>query len=118
MWGNLAVDIDLYVDIVCPPQWRTPSQLRLVDLDLDVIRRRDGTVLIDDEDEFNEHAVSLGYPPQVAQSARDAADAIYEEVDAGVRIFASPPTRWVEAAESLVPAGIADGKRRSDARLQ
>jgi protein associated with RNAse G/E len=38
-----------------------------VDLDLDVIRRHDGTVFVDDEDEFTEHRELYGYPVDVVE---------------------------------------------------
>ena len=34
----------------------------MVDLDLDVVLTRDGDLLLDDEDEFDQHRVTLGYP--------------------------------------------------------
>ena len=40
------------------------------DLDLDVIRTGDGTVFVDDEDEFAEHRVSLAYPERWVDQAR------------------------------------------------
>ena len=43
-----------------------------VDLDLDVVRRTDGTVYVDDEDEFAEHRVSFGYPPEVVELAEES----------------------------------------------
>jgi len=52
---------DIYVDITTVPTWEGPT-MRAVDLDLDVFRRLDGTVAIDDEDEFEEHQVTYGYP--------------------------------------------------------
>lgn len=36
----------------------------MVDLDLDVVRRFDGSAEILDEDEFAEHQVRYGYPPE------------------------------------------------------
>ena len=44
--------------------------LRAVDLDLDVVRGTDGPLVVDDEDEFAEHQVALGYPPEVVAPGR------------------------------------------------
>ena len=44
------------------------------DLDLDVVRELDGRVWVDDEDEFAEHQVSFGYPPEVIDAARASTD--------------------------------------------
>src|SRR5690349_4834447 len=41
----------VYVDMTTPPVW-DEGVVRAVDLDLDVIRGREGDVVVDDEDEF------------------------------------------------------------------
>jgi len=90
-----ASHIDLYVDIGCPVEWVTPNRLRVVDLDLDVIRFTDGRCLIDDEDEFAEHTVSLQYPPEVVATARRSADEVLVAVRDRVPPFGDPPARWL-----------------------
>jgi len=60
---------DTYVDITTPATW-AGDEVRCVDLDLDVIRDRDGRVWVDDEDEFAEHQVSLCYPAEIVDGAR------------------------------------------------
>ena len=47
-----------------PAEW-DGHMLRAVDLDLDVVRGFNGTVIVDDEDEFAEHQVAYGYPEDV-----------------------------------------------------
>ncbi|MEZ0578189.1 DUF402 domain-containing protein [Nocardioides sp. MH1] len=75
----------IYVDMSTPPVW-DGTTLRAVDLDLDVIKRQDGTILLDDEDEFAEHQIAFNYPPEVVTMAeRSAADVL-----AAVRA-ATPP---------------------------
>ena len=37
----------------------------MIDLDLDVVRFRDGRVEVLDEDEFGQHQATLGYPPHM-----------------------------------------------------
>lgn len=49
----------------CPPA---------IDLDLDVIRRVDGTCEIVDRDEFEDHQVVYGYPQDIIERADAAAD--------------------------------------------
>ncbi|KNX39387.1 hypothetical protein VV01_10900 [Luteipulveratus halotolerans] len=79
----------VYVDIATAATWRrTPTGLQVtaVDLDLDVIRRVNGEVFVDDEDEFAEHQVELGYPRAlVEQAERDCATVL-----AGVREQTAP----------------------------
>ena len=52
-----------------PAVWHGEDLVRAVDLDLDVIRGTTGRVWVDDEDEFAEHRVSLGYPDEVIEQA-------------------------------------------------
>jgi hypothetical protein len=67
---------EIYVDMTTPAAW-DGSVLHAIDLDLDVIKRPDGTIFVDDEDEFAEHQVAYGYPPDVvAMAERSAADVL------------------------------------------
>ena len=63
---------EIYVDVSAPAVIED-GLVRLVDLDLDVRRLRDGTVRIEDEDEFDEHRIRYGYPADVVAAARAAA---------------------------------------------
>jgi hypothetical protein len=74
-----------YVDMTTPPVWEG-SVLRAVDLDLDVVELHDGTVFVDDEDEFAEHQLTFGYPAEVVTMAERSA----AEVVAAVREGAAP----------------------------
>ena len=58
-----------FVDIVMPPVLNE-NRIEMVDLDLDVVRKLDGDVYIDDEDEFLEHQILYGYPDWVIARAR------------------------------------------------
>ncbi len=71
-----------YVDMTTEPVW-DGSVVRAVDLDLDVIRLLDGSVVVDDEDEFEEHRVALGYPPEVVALARETCDRVRQAVADG-----------------------------------
>ncbi|NHN54301.1 DUF402 domain-containing protein [Calidifontibacter sp. DB0510] len=75
----------VYVDITDQPVWRRDGDrfvVTLVDLDLDVIERFDGTTFVDDEDEFAEHQASFGYPAQVVTHAQRTCDAVFAAVRA------------------------------------
>lgn len=69
----------VYVDITSPPTW-DGSVLRAVDLDLDVVRGIDGRVWVEDEDEFAEHQVELGYPGDVVALAEASRDHVHAAV--------------------------------------
>ena len=94
-------EFELYVDITTVPVW-DGDLVTAVDLDLDVIRHFDGTVLVDDEDEFAEHRVSLGYPDEVAAGAVAECDRVVAEVTSGAATFAmSTAAPWRAAFRDL-----------------
>jgi protein associated with RNAse G/E len=65
--------MDVYCDITAPAQ-HTASRITVIDLDIDLIRYRAGRrVIVDDEDEFEEHRHLFGYPDDVVAGATAAA---------------------------------------------
>jgi protein associated with RNAse G/E len=85
----------VYVDVTAPPYW-SRTTLHAVDLDLDVVRRADGEVLIDDEDEFAEHQVALAYPPEVVAAARASADRLVGLLRAGHPPYDGSAAPWFD----------------------
>lgn len=83
-----------YVDIATPAAW-DGATLRAVDLDLDVVVRRDGTTFLDDEDEFADHRVSLGYPPDIVALAESSAAAVLVAVRERRAPFDGTAARWL-----------------------
>lgn len=67
-------EVDVYCDVTTPVRFETSDLVTAIDLDLDVIRYVDGTVYVDDEDEFAEHQLEYAYPPDVIASARKSCD--------------------------------------------
>ena len=81
---------EVYCDISTPAQWDGDGLVRLVDLDLDVVRRRNtGVVELLDEDEFADHRVRFGYPDDLVASAYAAAKWLYEALGDGTEPFGS-----------------------------
>jgi protein associated with RNAse G/E len=88
---------EVYCDIVSPARWNGSNTVRLVDLDLDVVRRRaSGHVEVRDEDEFADHRVRFGYPAALVAAAREAAGWLFEALGDGTEPFASAYRRWLE----------------------
>jgi hypothetical protein len=88
--------LSVYVDVTGPASW-SGATVTAVDLDLDVVRELDGRVWVDDEDEFAEHQVSLGYPPDVIAAARASCDRLVALVGAGHPPYdATTKLRWFE----------------------
>lgn len=84
---------EIYCDISTVPQW-SDGQVTMVDLDLDVIRMRDGRIILDDEDEFAEHQIRYAYPPDVIETARATAGLLMEAVTTGTAPFSTAP-HWL-----------------------
>ncbi|MFI5736559.1 DUF402 domain-containing protein [Kribbella sp. NPDC051587] len=70
---------EIYCDITTPVEF-FEDRVTMIDLDLDVIKRRDGTVLVDDEDEFAAHQVKYNYPPEVIAQAQASCDWLVQAV--------------------------------------
>ncbi|MCW2878900.1 MAG: hypothetical protein JWQ95_3000 [Sphaerisporangium sp.] len=84
----------IYCDITTVPQWRD-GRVTMVDLDLDVIRMRDGRVLLDDEDEFAEHQVRYSYPGEVVTLAERSAAWLMAAVRDGMAAFSGVHESWL-----------------------
>lgn len=92
---------EIYVDMTTVPVWTTPTTMTAIDLDLDVVRLTDGTVYVDDEDEFAEHQVTYGYPPEVVALAEESCRWVHERVRDDLEPFGDVGRRWMDAARRL-----------------
>jgi hypothetical protein len=94
-----------YVDMTTPPVWSsTHAGLRVgaVDLDLDVVELADGTVYVDDEDEFAEHRVEHRYPAEVVTGAEESCAQVADAVRRAVAPFDGSARAWLAR---VAPAG-------------
>jgi uncharacterized protein len=97
VFNGEPVPTEIYCDISTPAQWPHPNEVTMVDLDLDVVRRRPSQqVLIVDEDEFAEHQVRYGYPAEVISQAEKAAAWLQQAISGGAEPFARGYRRWLE----------------------
>jgi uncharacterized protein len=88
---------EIYCDIATPSRWPDPDEVTMVDLDLDVIRRRaDRRIMLLDEDEFAEHQLRYGYPADVIRQAQDAAAWLQDAMAAGAEPFAGSYQAWLD----------------------
>jgi uncharacterized protein len=90
----------VYVDMTTPPVW-DGSVIRAVDLDLDVIRMQNGRVIVDDEDEFAEHRVSLGYPPEIVALAEASRDRVHAAILDEIPPYDGTHRRWQRVLDDL-----------------
>jgi protein associated with RNAse G/E len=86
---------EIYCDITTVPRWPSLGEVTMVDLDLDVRRRRAGAVELLDEDEFAEHQVRYGYPAEIISGARSAADWLFDAVERRVEPFGEAYRTWL-----------------------
>ena len=102
MWNADPHEIDVYVNITDPPRIEE-DRIEAFDLDLDVVRRRDGLVYLDDDDEFELHSRLHAYPEGLLEGARAAAGWLLEEVGAAREPFALDGVgpRWLAQARLL-----------------
>ena len=91
---------EIYVDIATPPV-REGDVIRAVDLDLDVVRRRDGTVALLDEGEFDEHLAAFGYPESVVVAARGAGTAVAAALEQNEAPFDGTAQPWLARLDLL-----------------
>ncbi len=87
----------VYVNIGTPPQW-AGDRVTQVDLDLDVVRRIDGSVEVLDEDEFLDHQVRYEYPQDLIDATRAATDRAVELLLERIEPFGDAAHRWLRAA--------------------
>jgi uncharacterized protein len=86
---------EVYCDIATPARWRGDT-VHLIDLDLDVVRRRDtGLVELRDEDEFADHRLRFGYPDELVTRAEAAAEWLYDALGDGTEPFATAFKKWL-----------------------
>lgn len=86
--------IHMYVDVIAPATF-DDGQIRFVDLDLDVVKLHDGTVRVEDEEEFEERRVALGYPEDVVLRARRTAQQLVGAMLTGEEPFATAGDAWL-----------------------
>jgi uncharacterized protein len=95
-YGAGHPDTDVYVDMTTVPVW-DGARVSLVDLDLDVILLVDGCLVVDDEDEFDEHRVALGYPEEIVELARRSAADLMSAAGDGREPFGDAARGWLHA---------------------
>ena len=84
-----------FVDIVTPPVWVSENRYEMIDLDLDVIVEHDGTVKIDDEDEFQIHQVKYGYTTEMVLRAEAETQRIVGELENRKEPFFEVADAWL-----------------------
>jgi len=92
--------VRVYVDVTTPPTW-DGAVLRAIDLDLDVVRGSTGRVWVDDEDEFADHRVRLGYPDDIVRAAMSSCDRVHAAVLAETAPYDGTAAGWLARTGGL-----------------
>lgn len=92
-------ELEVYVNIGTPCGWSV-NTVRQVDLDLDVIRTREGSVVTVDEDEFIEHQAAFDYPAELIEGARGAEREVTEMMERRAEPFGRASLPWLERASA------------------
>jgi predicted RNA-binding protein associated with RNAse of E/G family len=78
----------IYADVTMVPVWLSEDELDIVDLDLDVVKATGtGEIRLLDEDEFADHQIRYGYPPEVIEAAWASAEWLTAAMAAGDEPF-------------------------------
>lgn len=98
-WWTALFNVDrrvhTYVDVITVATWPDHDRVEMIDLDLDVVQLSDGTIYVDDEDEFENHRVSLRYPLRLVDSARAAAARVSIDLENRTPPFDGSAERWL-----------------------
>jgi len=85
---------EIYCDITTVPV-HGDARITMADLDLDVLRMRDGRLILDDADEFAEHQVRYGYPEEIIRQAERSAAWLMDAVGSRTGPFGGAHHRWL-----------------------
>jgi protein associated with RNAse G/E len=94
-YNGAATRLTHFVDIVTPAVWVTDNRYEMIDLDLDVVRHQDGSVEIEDEDEFEIHQVRYGYTDEMIQRAVAETDRVVELLEGRREPFFEVAASWL-----------------------
>lgn len=84
-----------FVDIATPRVWVTSNRYELIDLDLDVAIHLDGTVEVQDEDEFEVHQVRYGYSREQVEGALSATREVVVALETRSEPFFGVADSWL-----------------------
>lgn len=90
----------IYVDITTQAVW-DGDVVEMVDIDLDVIRTWDGETRLLDEDEFEDHRITLNYPAWLIDGARTSAAEIMLAAERRAEPFGAASAAWLARIPEL-----------------
>lgn len=94
-YNGATTQFSHFVDIVTPPVWVSDHRYEMIDLDLDVVRAQDGTIHVEDEDEFEVHQVQYDYSEEMVRRATEETARIVEALQGGEEPFYEVAASWL-----------------------
>lgn len=96
--------IAIYIDIAWDARFEAGMPVG-IDMDLDVVRARDGRgIFVDDRDEWEEHRVRFGYPPHIARHLEDVALDLERQVAEEAAPFdGQTAAHWLGELDRIAP---------------
>ena len=94
-YNGPTTEFSHFVDIVTPPAWVSPNRYEMIDLDLDVLMSQNGTVEVEDEDEFELHQVRYAYSNEMIRRAREETRRIVVELEKRQEPFGEIAASWL-----------------------
>lgn len=88
---------------ICTPPMLDPDGWRYDDLEIDLVRLADGSVLVLDEDEFEAARRSVPYPPEIVAAALRARNEVQQMLHQDMEPFGSCGWKRLEAATTQRP---------------
>jgi hypothetical protein len=96
IWNVEPEKTEIYVDVTTVPTQPAPDLYEAIDIDLDVVRLVDGKIMVLDEDEFDDHRVSLNYPDWLVDQARATTASVAVAIEAGTPPFDGSHLPWFQ----------------------
>jgi hypothetical protein len=96
IWNVEPEKVEIYVDVTTVPTRPALDRYEAIDIDLDVVRFVDGTIKVVDEDEFDDHRVSLNYPDWMVDQARATTASVAVAIETGAPPFDGSHLPWFE----------------------
>lgn len=100
----------LYIDVSRNLGWQAlkPAgwEFNSIDMDLDVVRSTSRGIYLDDEDEFEDHSVTMGYPEALAVRMRAAAQDLLADVETLKEPFGGAADVWFERGRRLLAQAV------------
>jgi protein associated with RNAse G/E len=94
-YNGATTQFSHFVDIVTPPVWVSELRYEMIDLDLDVARHQDGTIEVQDEDEFEVHQVRYGYTQEMIRRAVEETSRIVSLLEEQREPFFDVASGWL-----------------------